>query len=142
MAVLPFIGPAIDLVSTVFKRVIPEKMSEVDAAKMGQELTLELMRQNWAPVMAQIQVNLEEAKSTRLFVAGWRPCVGWVCATALGYNFVLQPLFTFVVGVVKWQLPPTPVLDNSELMTILLGLLGLSASRTVEKVKGAVGNGQ
>ena len=84
---------------------------------------------------AQIEVNKEEAKSTSLFVSGWRPAVGWVCVTGMGFNFVCMPLGNFACALagVDISLPP---LNLSEMMPVLMGMLGLGAMRSFEKTKG------
>lgn len=121
----------------VLKRVFPEKMSELDAAKMQQELTMALVRGEFEPVMAQIRVNEAEARHESIFVAGWRPFVGWVCGCALAYHFIAQPALTYFITLYRWETPPLPVFDMGTLMTVLLGMLGLGAARSYEKVKGA-----
>ena len=137
MAFLPFIGPIAGLVGDVLKRVLPpEKMSEGERAKLESDMTLELTKMDWSGTMAQIQVNLEEAKSEKWWKAGWRPFIGWVCGVALAYRFVLQPMLIFVVAVIKWQLPPLPTLETGELMTLVLGMLGLGGLRSWDKKNG------
>jgi hypothetical protein len=86
--------------------------------------------------MAQIEVNKAEAQHKSLFVAGWRPFVGWICATALAYHFVLHPIILFVIGVTGATIPELPAFDMDSLMTVLLGMLGLGGLRTYEKSKG------
>lgn len=93
-------------------------------------------------MQAQIAVNMEEAKSPSLFTSGWRPAVGWVCVITLFYNFIGAPLFHYGIQFFKDYLqspvPPLPNLDNGELMTLLLGLLGLGGYRSWEKISGVV----
>jgi len=125
-----------DLFNGILKRVLPEKMSEADAAKLQQEITMELLKADWSAVQSQLQINTEEAKHDSVFVAGWRPFVGWVCGAAFAYNFIFQPLFLFIVTTWKWDAPPLPTLDFGPMMTVLLGMLGLGAMRSYEKVKG------
>ncbi len=132
------IGPVSELINTVLKRVLPpEKMSEAERAKIQEEITLELSKQDWQGVMAQLEVNKIEAASTNWFVAGWRPSVGWICASALGWHYVLQPLLSFVlVAVLHWPFgKDLPVFDMESLLTVLLGMLGLGGLRTFEKYK-------
>jgi hypothetical protein len=101
-----------------------------EAALLQRALEIEATLNN-----AQAEINKIEAGSTSLFVAGWRPFIGWTCGAALAYNYVLMPLLVWVVTNFYPDAPAMPVLDNSELMTILLGMLGLGAMRTYEKVK-------
>jgi hypothetical protein len=84
---------------------------------------------------AQIEVNKEEAKSSSMFVAGWRPAVGWICATGMGFNFICVPLGGFVCAIAGVDIS-FPTLDLSEMMPVLMGMLGLGAMRSFEKSKG------
>ena len=97
-----------------------------------------------AAQQAQIDVNKTEAASSSVFVAGWRPAIGWVCGFALAWQFVLQPFATWILSVVclyqKLNLPPLPTLDTGPLMTVMLGMLGLTAARTVEAIQGVSRN--
>lgn len=84
---------------------------------------------------AQIEVNKAEASHTSLFVSGWRPAVGWVCVTGMGANFIAIPTANFILTLtdVGTTIPLVPL---SEMMPVLMGMLGLGALRTVEKTKG------
>lgn len=90
--------------------------------------------------LAQIEVNREEAKSLNVFVAGWRPFVGWVCGAGLAYVAIVEPLSRFVAQVGFGYEGEFPAIDTSLTMQVLIGMLGLGALRSVEKVKGAEGN--
>jgi hypothetical protein len=80
------------------------------------------------------RVNKVEAASRSVFVSGWRPAVGWCCVTAMSLNFVVFPLASFVLAQTG-HLVELPTLDMSEMMPVLMGLLGLGGLRTVEKIK-------
>jgi hypothetical protein len=82
----------------------------------------------------QLEVNKEEAVSASLFVAGWRPAVGWVCVLGMASNFVLIPMGNFVLALVDSTIT-IPLIDTSTMMPVLLGMLGLGAMRSVEKIK-------
>jgi hypothetical protein len=127
--------PAIaELVSTVLRRVLPaEKMTEAEQARVE----LALLQADWQSVAAQLEVNAQEARSESTFVAGWRPFVGWVCGSALAWNFVVAPLLAFVLRAAGVELPPLPELASDTLMPVLLGMLGLGGMRTYEKLQGA-----
>lgn len=91
----------------------------------------------------QIQTNVEEAKNSNIFVSGWRPAVGWCCAAAFAYSYVLLPfaqflVFTFGTTAMAEQLALAPRLELSEMMPVLLGMLGLSGLRTTERIKGVI----
>lgn len=120
----------------ILKRVFPEKMSELDAAKMQQELTMALVRGEHEPIMAQLRVNEKEAAHDSIFVAGWRPFIGWVCGVALAWQFIGLQLALFVSRLYQIELGPLPQFDYASLSPILLGMLGLGAMRSYEKVKG------
>ena len=80
--------------------------------------------------LAQIKLNTQEAAHTSIFVAGWRPFVGWTAALAFFLVVIMFPLLEFA-----FPTRPIPDLDRDLVMTILGGLLGLGGLRTFEKVK-------
>ena len=82
----------------------------------------------------QTRINEIEAQHRTVFVAGWRPFIGWVCGVALAYNFVIRDLFIWAI---KPETVP-PALQMEHLMTVLLGMLGLGGLRTYEKIKDKV----
>lgn len=86
--------------------------------------------------MAQVEVNKAEASHRSIFVAGWRPFIGWTCGVALAYHFVVAPLIIFGAGWAGTSIPDLPTFDMDSLMTVLLGMLGLGGMRTFEKAKG------
>ena len=102
-------------------------------AKLAHEIATMAEKHAHEAAMAQVDVNKSEAQHRSIFVAGWRPFVGWTCGVALCYHFVLQPFLLFVVYSFGYQVD-LPVFDMSTLTTILLGLLGLGGMRSFEKV--------
>jgi holin (3TMs family) len=86
--------------------------------------------------LAQIEVNKIEAASSSIFVAGWRPFIGWVCGCGVGWAFLGAPIAEWAVAI--WSPGTTmPMLHTDGLLELVLALLGLGALRTFEKVKGA-----
>lgn len=83
---------------------------------------------------AQAEVNLKEAESPSLFIAGWRPAVGWMCVFGLGYQYILWPFLDWGTSLAAVASPPT--LSTGELMPLILGMLGLGGMRSFEKAKG------
>ncbi len=83
----------------------------------------------------QIEINKISAGHKSMFVAGWRPFVGWTCGVALAWHFVGQPLAVFVIAIAGVETPPLPVFEMESLLTVLLGMLGLGGLRTFEKTK-------
>ena len=86
--------------------------------------------------MGQIEINKAEAQHRSIFVAGWRPFLGWGLAFAMIWHFVLAPMIIFGFAYAGMVAPDLPSFDMDSLMTVLLGMLGLGGLRTVEKVKG------
>jgi|TARA_B110000914_G_C15205264_1_gene328069 hypothetical protein len=82
----------------------------------------------------QLEVNKAEAASNSLFVAGWRPAVGWVCVLGMASNFVLIPMVNFILALAESSIT-VPLIDTSTMMPVLLGMLGLGAMRSAEKIK-------
>ncbi len=103
---------------------------------LAHEIATLAEKQAHQAAIAQVEVNKEEAKSRSVFVAGWRPFIGWTCGVALAYHFVLAPIIIFGTTVFGVQIPELPVFDMDSLMTVLLGMLGLGGLRTYEKSKG------
>ena len=91
---------------------------------------------------AQNAVNALEAQSKSLFVAGWRPAVGWVCVLGLFYTFLLKPLFPWFSAIISNLagvapvVPALPEVPTADLLVLLGGMLGLGGLRTYEKVMG------
>jgi hypothetical protein len=127
------IGPLFSFLDDALKRAFPDK---TEREKIQAQLQSEMLKGDLGLLQAQLGVNQVEAASTSLFVAGWRPFVGWVCGGALAYNFVAQPFLAFLIGCFAWKLPPLPLLDSGSLTTVLLGMLGIGGMRTFEKLKG------
>lgn len=92
--------------------------------------------------LAQIEVNKVEAASSSVFVAGWRPAIGWIGAAAMAYQFLAYPMmlwaWTYLQGTgwIPTGLKPPPVLDADQLWVILSGILGIAGMRSFEKTKG------
>lgn len=136
------IGSVADLIKDGIDKIFPDKSAaaalkaQVDQANNANQLAE--MQANLNAAVQQVAVDNEEAKNASVFVAGWRPFIGWVCGSAFAYNFVLQP---FVILVLKasgsaFNVASLPVLDIGSMMPVLLGMLGLGYMRTQEKIAG------
>jgi hypothetical protein len=119
---LPFI-------STVIDKIFP---NAEDAQKAQAEL-LKLAQQS---DFKQMEINLAQSTSDNVFISGARPCIMWVCAFIFGYNYLLQPLFIFILTLFDKQITTLPVFKIDEILPVLLGMLGLGGLRTFEKIKG------
>lgn len=121
----------IPAVSSVLDKFIEDKDEK---AKLAHEIATLAEKQAHESAMAQIEVNKEEAKHKSVFVSGWRPSVGWTCALALLYHYLLQPTAIFIAALMG-KAVELPVFDMNSLLTVLMGLLGLGGLRTYEKIK-------
>lgn len=102
------------------------KLALLQLAQNGQ---LAEMNSETQLALGQQKINEEDAKSGNFWQSGWRPYIGWICGTGLGYQFLVYPiLIAFVPNIAK--------LDMGTLLTLLGGLLGLGAMRTKEKLEG------
>lgn len=120
-------------ITTVLERVIPDKNK---AAAMAHEIATMVDRQAHEQIMAQVQVNKQEAAHKSLFVAGWRPFIGWVCGAAMAFNFMAIPLINYGMALYGSEILPPPPLDLEVMMPVLLGMLGLGGMRSFEKRTG------
>jgi|TARA_R110002020_G_scaffold244465_1_gene458156 hypothetical protein len=128
-ALLPSLLP---VVGDVLDRFFPNKEEKEKAAR---EIEAKLAEHLAKIDIAQLEVNKQEAAHRSMFVAGWRPFVGWTCGLALFYTYVAQPIAMFVMAQTG-DLVQLPHLDLSTMMPVLLGMLGLGGLRTYEKFKG------
>ena len=125
------IGP----VSNLLDKFVEDKDQKNDLAH---QIATIAEKQAHESTLAQIEVNKTEAQHRSIWVAGWRPFIGWGCGIALAYHFVFNPILVFALVAAGfpesvWDLPE---FDMSNLMTVLLGMLGLGGLRTFEKHKG------
>jgi Holin of 3TMs, for gene-transfer release len=128
-----FIAPILDIGSKLIDRIFPDKAKQ-DEAKLkllelqqaGEFKAIEL---EYTAMAQQAAVNLKEAESGSWWVSGWRPYIGWVCGTGVGYQVILRPLL-ISCGV------PAPPVDVAVIIELLVAMLGLGGLRTAEKFKG------
>lgn len=137
-------GGLLEKVWGTIDKVIPDANQKV---VIKAQLDTLAMTQDHETLIAQIQtiisqlaINQEEAKSSSIFVAGWRPFVGWVCGVGLGMQFVLAPVIFWTADVLGKHIDKPFVLDVGVLMTLVTGMLGLVASRSYEKKNGVERN--
>jgi len=114
-----------NIINAVKGQVPPEKAAELE---------LEGQRLQNALLVGQMEINKIEAGSSNMFIAGWRPAIGWICALGIAANFIVFPVLD------AYKVLPVPIqFDMGTLMTLVLSLLGLGTMRTVEKSKGVQG---
>jgi len=101
---------------------------------LAHEIATLSQKQAQEAMIAQLEVNKTEAAHKSLFVAGWRPFIGWVCGLGFFSNFIVIPVANFVLQLLSNPVV-IPMIDTSQMMPVLMGMLGLGAMRTVEKVQ-------
>jgi hypothetical protein len=125
-ALLPVLAPILD---RVLGAVLPDPQARAKAVA-------DIYGQLQSADLAQMEVNKTEAASASAFVAGWRPAIGWICAAALGFEFVISPLAQWIGFMAGYPIPKPPTLSEN-LWELLAGILGLGALRSFEKIKNA-----
>ena len=108
-------------------KLIPDPAAQ-DAARL--ELLKLQQSGELAAMTAQTEINKAEASNPSVFVSGWRPAIGWVCALAMGYQYLARPFMTAFYPALTF-----PGLDDN-LWQLMMGMLGLGGLRTFEKTQG------
>ena len=103
--------------------------------KLAHDLSTMAERHAQELAKGQLEVNKVEAAHKSLFVAGWRPAIGWICGLGMASNFILIPMANFILALTGSAVV-VPLLDTGEMMPVLMGMLGLGAMRTYEKKQG------
>jgi hypothetical protein len=132
------IGAIFDFGSKVIDKIFPDQ-TEAAKAKLAmfelqQKGELAQLQNEFQLAIKQGEINVEEAKNTSMFVAGWRPAAGWVCVLGLSYSVFIRPMLSWLSTLGNLVAVP-PVIDTTILMQLLFGMLGLGAMRTYEKTK-------
>jgi len=125
----PLIGPVIN--KLVDRIPDPNKRAEAK-----EEFESELMTAVMSAAGQQNKVNAVEAAHKSVFVAGWRPFIGWVCGAALFWAFVLQPIAAWLFSGFYPDFPVPPQIYTDNLYQLVLAMLGMGGLRTFEKLKG------
>lgn len=107
---------------------VMDKLFTSDDERLSHQEVLARLAQK--PQIAQIELNKIEAAHRSVFVAGWRPFIGWVCGMGLGFVYVVNPIVQWWTGI------PGPEMPTESITTLVMALLGLGAMRTVEKFGG------
>lgn len=131
MSVSAALNAAGPLASGLFS--IVDKLFTSDQERM--EAKIKLLELEKSGELAQIAVNTQEAKHTNLFVAGWRPFIGWVCGLSFAWVYLLQPVMYFVLSALGMPPFAVPYVEMADMLTVLMGMLGLGALRTYEKTQ-------
>ncbi len=124
-SLLPMLGEILD-------RVIPDK---AEAAKARLEMEGKLLEAATAQAGQQAAINQTEAASSNIFVAGWRPFIGWVCGAGLAWAFIVAPMASWLLAALEIR-QSLPRLEIEYLLELVVAMLGLGGLRTFEKLKG------
>jgi len=121
------------VVKPILDKFLPDAQARLEAEQM-------FFRSAVAMDMAQVEVNKVEASHSSIFVSGWRPALGWICALSVGYAVVGYTFFNWFFQIITLatghSLPLLPAPDTSITMELVMGMLGLAGMRTYDKLKG------
>lgn len=128
-------GPILKIIDKVIPDPQAKAAAQLELAKLQYSQEGAELQANVQVALGQLDVNKAEATNSSIFVSGWRPFVGWMCACGVGFQVVLAPLLQWGADLLGH---PTvfPTLDTGTLTTMLLGMLGLGGMRTFEKIQG------
>ena len=139
-----------DVGKSVIERVWPDPTKQAEEIRKLEELRqkgdVAQLNAHVQIMTGQMQINAQEAAHKSIFVAGWRPAIGWIGALALGYQFIFHPLLLWAWQIIDvWAtipegITPPPLGDTEALFAIILGMLGIGAQRSYDKTKGTVTN--
>lgn len=134
------ITAGLELGGKLIDRLLPDKAAN-DAAKA--QLVSAEVQGDIQSVLGQVEVDKTEAASSSMFVAGWRPWVGWVCGAGMAYAFILQPFIVTIIAVAQciirhqpFDKSMLPIIDMSQMWPVLLAMLGMGALRSFDKAQG------
>ena len=113
---------------------VVDKLFTSDGEKLDKETALHRVQQR--PSLAQTEINKVEARHRSIWTSGWRPGVGWFCVVALTYSFILRDMILWAMALWAPDIPPPPAVQTDLILELVLGMLGLGALRTVEKLNG------
>jgi roadblock/LC7 domain-containing protein len=130
--VIPVITALLPALGTLIDRLIPDRAA---AERAKAEMEQQLVTAANAAAMAQVEVNKVEAAHSNVFVAGWRPSIGWVCAAGLAWAFVLAPIASWALVVLGIR-AELPAIQFDHLFELVLAMLGIGGLRTFEKLRG------
>ena len=127
------LGLGAKLIEKLFPDPEVRARAQLELAKLDQAGDLEEMKAEVGLLAKQIEVNLADAESGKWWQAGWRPFIGWVCGTALAYNFIARDIWVWWASVLDRSLVQPPPLQLDQLVYVLMSLLGIGAMRSFDK---------
>lgn len=133
---IPIISAITETLGGIFgivDKLIPDKDK---AIQLKHDIQMKILDLQGALQMGQIDINKLEAAHRSIFVAGWRPAIGWICAFALGWHFIGFDLFTWLATLSGSEIVVPKLVGTENLMEMVLAMLGLAGFRTYEKYSG------
>ena len=140
------LSAAFELGKSAIERIWPDPQKQAEELRKLEELrqkgNLAELNAHVQLMLAQLKVNANEATHKSIFVAGWRPFIGWVGGSAMAYQFVLYPLLVWVWAVLQVNdivpndLSPPPIMETGALFSIVTAMLGIGGMRSWDKAKG------
>lgn len=129
------IGAGLDIINKFIPDPAAKAQAAYQMAQLQQQTEFKELDAQIAQINAQTDTNKAEAGSANMFVAGWRPFIGWICGAGCGWNWIGLPVAGFVATAVGHPINVAPA-DLSQMLPLLMGMLGMGAMRTVEKLQG------
>lgn len=127
------VGIYTEIVKPILDKFVPDAKERLEAEQL-------FFKQAHDTNMGQIEINKEEAKSASIFVAGWRPFIGWVCGGSLAYSVIVYSFLSWTIDLASIvyfvSLPPLPKPDTGITLEIVFAMLGFGGLRSWEKSKG------
>lgn len=130
---VPLVAALLPMFGEILDRVIPDRAKAEQAKLEMQAKILDAVNQG---ALAQLEVNKAEAQHASIFVAGWRPFIGWTCGAGLAWAFVGQPVANWAIAAFGLKTATLPILPIDGLTELVFAMLGIGALRTFEKVRG------
>lgn len=127
-AFIPILGPLIE-------KLVDRIPDPNERARERQTIEAAILAAAAAQQAQQAEINKVEAASNSVFVAGWRPFIGWVCGVGIAWVFVVSPVASWAFMLAGVTEKP-PEIDAEYLLELILAMLGLGGLRTFEKLKG------
>ena len=123
------------LVGPIVNKFVDRIPDGNERARAKESLERELVEAANSAMLAQTEINAVEAQHKSIFVAGWRPVIGWVCGVGIAWSMVVQPVAQWAM--IAWgDGTELPTIDTSYLMELVTAMLGMSGLRTFEKMRG------
>ena len=128
----------IPIIKEAIERLLDRIPDPNERAKEKAKIEAEIVNATLEVQKGQIEINKEEAKHSSIFVAGWRPFIGWIGGVGLAWTFILKPVLMFAFLTLGIAVPSPDLIAPEYLMELVFALLGFGTLRTFEKWKGVV----